>query len=263
MTLTLTPDPAPTAGPPSVLVEVASGGGNLTSVIVRRDGQLLSQKPEPGSPSAAVRDYQTRYGNPVTYTVEWVTSGAVQRESAVTVVDSVDAWLIQPRQPGFSFKLSAGAVGAGLVTLGARTNETRSTLHQTIGNPLGIVVTIGDRGSDQREITVGTTSKEERDALDNCLRSETPLLIRIPASWDLDLTEAYYRVETVTKTPLVEIAGEWRSWWTLPIKQVRAPRVIVQVLWTEADLIASYETEQDLINAYDTEYDLIINRPRS
>jgi hypothetical protein len=261
MPITVTANPDPLNGPPSVLVEVSSGGANLTSVFVRRNGVPLVEQPPTGSPSAGVFDYQSEYGVPVTYSVQWAAGGDVIHESAVTTLDSPNGWLVHPRTPAFSFPLSAKYPQAGVVTVGERTNAARSTLHETIGNPLGIVVTVGSRGSDERTLTVGTVSKEERDNLDACLRDETPLLVRFPASWGVDFAEGFYRFGDITKTQLVEIAGDWVNRWSFPIKQVRPPRIIVQTLWTLQDVIDTYATLQDVINVYPTLYDEILNRP--
>ena len=251
-------------GTPRVLIEVDSGDGTpITSVVVRRDGVPLLEQPIISGPDGYTYDYIPPYGVPVTYSAIITTATETTTSSSTVTVDSQDGYMINPRKPAFSFRLSADHRRAGVVTLGERVNPARAVEHESIGNNEAIVVTMGSRGADQRTITVGTVSRNDRDTLDQCLSDETPLMVRFPAAWDMDFREAFYKFGDSTKAPLVEIAGNWINRWSFPIKQVRAPKIVVQAVWTLQDVIDNYLTLQDVIDAYPTLYAEILNDPRS
>lgn len=227
-TMTLTAEPANL--PPRVKIVVATGtAATITGLVLRRDGQSVRQLPDLGFTSVVVYDYEASYGVPVTYTAQVTTTVGVESLSASVTMTVDSAWLIHPRQPTISVPVGSGSDGAFLVSVGEATSESQAARHRVIGAGRDVVMSYGRRtDTAYPEFSIMTTTDGEAAAVADLLRDETPILVRIPASWDANFIDGFYAVENWAAAPVVDRSGNWLVRWSLPLSPAVAPKVIVQ-----------------------------------
>lgn len=227
-TITLTAEPSNL--PPRVEIVIATGSAaTITALDLRRDGVAVRTLPDLGLSTVVIYDYESSYGVPVTYTAEvTTTSGAESLSASVTVaVDKL--WLIHPRQPTISVPVGLTAGATFLTSIGLGTSTVQAARHRVIGAGRDVVMSYGRRNDTAYpEFSIMTTTEGEAAAVADLLRDETPILVRIPASWDANFIEGFYAVENWTSAPVVDRSGNWLVRWSLPLSPAVAPKVIVQ-----------------------------------
>lgn len=257
-TLTLVADPTHT--PPRVIVTVASGSAaTFTAVDVRREGEMLRGTVPLGLNTYVVDDFEASYGVATSYTVTFTlstgTSGSV---SESVTLSPARAWLIHPRTPDLSVSFTDGSDGAGIVQIGDTQSDSQASRHRVLSASRDVVMSFGTRSDPSySSFQVATTTAAESSALESLLKDETPVLLRIPASWGLDFKEGFYSVLNWTAAPLLNLAGTWLKRWTLPLAPANAPRVIVQAQNTYADglLLGTYADDLAINKTY---YDRLV-----
>lgn len=258
----LTVIPQPENIPPRVLLELNSGGSPFAEAQIRRDGELIRQKPVIGTDTIAVYDYEAPFGRAITYSI----SGTLEDESSFseslgTLLDVKIGWMIHPRQPSLSYPLPDLSVSrGGLLQLGETTNTAQATEFNPIGSELPIVVISGSRQADNRIISIVTVTKSEKRALTTLLRNEVPLVFRFPTSWDMEFEEGFYKIGDVRRSPYIDERGEWLLRWDLPIQKVRPVVSTLQAQHTWQDILDDNEVWGSLLLKYSSWYDLLLDR---
>lgn len=246
--------------PPRVVITLSSGSAaTFTDVDIRRDGEMLRAPSVLGMPSYVLNDYEAPYGIATSYTVTWLLSNGTSGTISQSVTLSpTKAWMIHPRTPDLSFVLTDGAEAAGIVQIGGGQSPSQASRHRVLGASRDVVMSFGARSAvSYPNFQVATTTEAEAIALEALLMDETPMLLRIPASWGVDFKQGFYAVGDWNAEPLLNQAGTWLKYWTLPLTPAIAPKVLVQPQNTYADGLLLGTYADDLaINA--TYYDRLV-----
>jgi hypothetical protein len=208
------------------------------------------------------------YGTAVEYgsEIEQVTvfappsAESVEEESDPVTLESDRAWLIHPSSTDLSFPLErASASAAGIVSVDDVVNDSVASLHPILGARSSVAVSAGPRRDDVTGMTVATTSAAERAALRALLFSDFPILVQIPADWDVDFNCGFYSVGRTTERRPVQVGSEpWRE-THLPLTRVQAPVADVVATWTYTDVLLEFSTYTGLKDTFETYADLTTN----
>lgn len=257
-TMTLTAEPGNL--PPLVNIVVATGtAATITALDLRRDGVAVRQVPDLGLTSVVIYDYEPSYGVPVTYTAQVTTTVGVESLSASVTVNVDSAWLVHPRQPTLSVPVGSDGGSTFLVTVGEATSDSQAARHRVIGAGRDVVMSYGRRSDvSYPEFSLMTTTEGEASAVAELLRDETPILVRMPASWDANFVEGFYAVEGWAALPVVDRAGNWWVQWSLPLTPAVAPRVIAQTENSYAAGLLLFDSYGESLASQPTYYDRLI-----
>jgi hypothetical protein len=194
-------------------------------------------------------------------TVQEIVPGDVEtiaETSAPVNLNPADAWLIAPQSPALSIHLSnSNQQAAGISTIGPLSNATNTTVHRILGTSTPITTTTGNRQDDTLSATVYTHTSNERQALKALLAPDTPVLVNVPPSWDLDLAYGFYQVGDVTETRPYTLGGVPMRDFELPLTRVRSPEVDVENPgWSYAQVATVWATYTEVLTNYATYADL-------
>lgn len=181
--------------------------------------------------------------------------------SAAVNLDPADAWLVAPQAPALSFALSnSNQQAAGIRELGSIGNASNTTIHRILGTSTPVTTTTGNRQADELSATVYTHTSEERQALRALLNPDTPILVNVPASWDLDFEYGFYQVGDVTESRLYTLGGVPMRDFVLPLTKVRSPEVDVENPgWSYAQLATTWASYTEVLTNYLTYADLAVD----
>jgi len=184
-------------------------------------------------------------------------NGIAETSSPVNL-NPADAWLIAPQAPALSVPLSnSNQQAAGIRELGPVGNSTNTTVHRILGTSTPVTTTTGNRQADTLTATLYTHTSQERQDLRALLAPDTPILINVPSSWDLDLAYGFYQAGDVSESRPYTRGGVPMRDHTIPLTQVRSPEVDVEnpgwsytqvaTVWaTYTEVLANYATYADL-----------------
>lgn len=161
-----------------------------------------------------------------------------------------EAWLIHPSKPSLSVPIGEDN-GNGFVADGAMVMPATATTHHPLGEDLGITVVNGPRWGDQGSVVFHTQDADGRKAMRALLRDQTPILIRVPPSWDIDFDDGFYAVRDVRVSRLEQMPGFVVRQFELPIERVLAPSVNVESSWTYAALALAFASYDAVALAYE------------
>lgn len=255
MTINATPFAA--EAPPRVLIELTTGSAaTFTSIKLYRDSVLVRTQPSVGSATASATDYFAPFGKTVTYRA--VTNVGTFTAQVVLNVDR--AWLIHASQQSFSLPLGkGGAPVASIKAIGDVSTPSSATRHQVLGSSLPVTKRTGARAAGTRTITLQSFTDVEASNISQLLNDDSPILIRLPASWPVRFTEGWYAVGDFSELLPFDHPGYYYREWELPVQQVVEPKLIVRQLWSWATLAASDLTWDSLPDSFDSWYDLTVN----
>lgn len=164
------------------------------------------------------------------------------------------AWLIHATTPALSVKIDTGEGNAatplfvGEVTSQqfTRTASGRSVL-EIEGSDLPVVVTTGPRRRPDRTLQIVAEDFDARDDVLAALDSNDPVLLRSPASWDLDMPEGWFSVGDVNveRRDLPNLPSGKETTLTLPLTPVRTPVIETSFGRTYADDVVAGGTYGD------------------
>lgn len=185
------------------------------------------------------------------------TTDIAETSSAVNL-NPTDAWLIAPQAPALSVPLSnSDQQAAGIRELNAVNNGSNTTIHRILATPTPITTTTGNRQSDTLGMTLYTHTSDERQAVRALLAPDTPILINVPTSWDLDLAYGFYQVGDVSESRPYTLGGVPMRDFTLPLTRVRSPEVDVENPgWSYAQVATVWATYTEVLGGYSTYADL-------
>jgi hypothetical protein len=194
-------------------------------------------------------------------TISEVAPGDVEtiaETSAPVNLNPADAWMIAPQSPALSIPLSnSNQQAAGIRTIGPLSNATNTTVHRILGTSTPITTTTGNRQDDTLSATLYTHTSNERQALKALLAPDTPVLVNVPPSWDLDLAYGFYQVGDVTETRPYTLGGVPMRDFELPLTRVRSPEVDVENPgWSYAQVATVWATYTEVLTNYATYADL-------
>jgi len=178
--------------------------------------------------------------------------------SSAVNLNPADAWLIAPQAPALSVPLSnSDQQATGIRELNAVNNGSNTTIHRILATPTPITTTTGNRQSDTLGMTLYTHTSDERQAVRALLAPDTPILINVPTSWDLDLAYGFYQVGDVSESRPYTLGGVPMRDFTLPLTQVRSPEVDVENPgWSYAQVATVWATYTAVLGGYSTYADL-------
>lgn len=182
--------------------------------------------------------------------------------SLPVMLSPANAWLVAPQAPALSFPLSnTDQQAAGIRTLGPIRSATNTTVHRILGTDTPVTTTTGNRQSDELSATLYTHTSLERQALRALLAPDTPILINVPPSWDLELAYGFYQVGDVLESRPYTLAGIPMRDFDLPLTAVRSPEVDVENPgWSYAQLATTWPTYTDVLANYTTYADLLVDQ---
>lgn len=186
------------------------------------------------------------------------------QESAEVTLDAAEGWLVHPSSPAKSVPMSYDDLEqTTLANIGPALHRSTSINHRILGEPKAIAVSTGPRAAPSTTLLVGTETADQRRAVQALLADSVPVLVRFPASWELDFDEGYYSVGDVNYDRAVQLYGLPARYITLPLDAVEAPIVSVEgVGWTWAAIAAEFDTWEALSAAFATWADVLSNSRR-
>jgi len=168
------------------------------------------------------------------------------------------AWLIHPTTPNLSVKIDTGPDGVeGDVYITEQTSQSLTSpasgrnVLEIEGSDLPVVVTSGPRRIPDRTLQLFTADFDARDLVLAPLKSNDPVLLRSPSSWDLDLPEGWFSVGDVTieRRDLPTLDRGQESTITLLLTPVRTPVIEASFGRTYADDVIAGGTYGDAVNS--------------
>ena len=268
MSVTVTPIDTGSAAPRFSVAVSSSSGAAITAVSLTRTAQgvteYVRQQPAPGPSPRLVNDYAMPWATPVVYTATVTTAAGTETFSSPTaVIDPQKPWLIHPTTPALSRVLDSGTFQQmGVVSIGAVTRPATTTAHDIIGSEFRVITKSGPRAASRTQLEVATVTADEQQALLAMTRDQTPLLIRMPGSWQWDWEDGYYDVGQIDVNRFFQYGPERRRVFTLPLERVEAPAGGLQAERTCADVLAAFSTCSDVSAAYATSTDLLTDTRR-
>lgn len=255
MSITATPFPA--EAPPRVLIELATGSTAVfSSIALYRDSVLLRTQPLVGGTTAVASDYFCPFQRTVTYTA--VTNVGTFTETVFLDVDR--AWFIHASQPTFSVPLGKGdSAVASIRAIGDVSTPSSAAVHVVMGSSLVVTKRTGARITGTRSIRLQSFTSIEAANIAQLLNDDSPILIRLPASWGVRFTEGWYSIGTFDEQLPFDQPKMFYREWVLPAQQAVEPKLIVSEVWSWDALAASNLTWDTLPDAYLTWYDLTVN----
>lgn len=259
----------PDASPPRIAIAVSSPDGSpITAVTLARtvhgSSEPVRVQPASGPSPRLVNEYEAEWGTPVVFTAT-VTSGAGTQAltSAPVVLDPSLPWLIHPTTPALSRALDAGSFAAmGVVSQGAVSRPSTTTAHDVIGSKYRTVTKTGPRAASRTSLSVATVTADEQQAMWALVEDQTPLLIRVPSSWEWDWEDGYYDVGQVDAERTYQYGPERRRVFQLPLERVEAPAGTQQAERTCADVLVAFASITAMVAAYATCTDLLTDTRR-
>jgi hypothetical protein len=239
-TLTRTYQPATT--PPSVRIDIhQTDTPAVSSVTVNRidpDGVTRPVRTTDGNPvpisatNGSITDYETPYGQTVTYTLS---SGTVTPVTAL--LDSALPWLTHVGIPSRSVTLS--------LRKGSNDSEDWK-IEQGVFSPLNrtrpLIITGGARQAPASSLIVQITTPAAKSALQQLLADGSPLLLNVSPTLGLGIDTAYVAVGNVRQARPSDIGTDpWRD-FVLEYQVVDRPAGGARAPVTWADVAAKYAT---------------------
>lgn len=182
-------------------------------------------------------------------------------------LDVDEAWLIHPIFPDLSISIDANrrrweGLSIEQVSASQITRAAQSTVIRTIGRERAVVVTNGNRAAGEWILKLFAPRLVDRDSVDAITRDQSPLLLRMPPSFEWDIPDDWYSVGNTDDDRVLRRAGQfiYRE-YTLPLTPVDPPPLVQGAEWTWADVVATYATWADVLAAYPTWLDLVVGPP--
>lgn len=258
-TLTATAEPANM--PPRVLLNLSFA--DLTpdpteATILRNDpdGRTRAVRlAEPASLTAGAwqgYDYESPFGQAVTYTASSVSPAGTATSAAVTL-SVTQAWLRHPGVPSLSVALPL------VSSIAPRSRGTSRAVFTPLGRSDPVVVTSRARPSVQSEIVLYLDDENTLAAMWALVDDELVLLLDVPPSKDWGLTHEYISVGDVTESRPFRFLGMSDRLLSLPYLVVDRPAGGLQAQFTYADVLADHATYADVKSRYTTYSDLLAN----
>lgn len=245
---------------PKIQVTIGSPDGTAISSITlyRVVGTTLTLtrvQPSSGASTAYIEDFEMPWDVPVAYrSVMTYNAGYhdVNTSLATTVVPST-AWAIHPLAPSLSFPLDAGSFAvAGVTEHGDTAWAATRTLHDVLDSPYPVPVRVGSgaRKASATSLRVSTRTAAEAGALRAALNDQTPLLIRVPGSFQWDWEAGYYDVGDVTAGRVLQFGPLEDRVFTLPLQRVAEPVGTQQANWSYPQLTTDFADYPSLTAAF-------------
>lgn len=186
---------------------------------------------------------------------------AIAETSAAVNLNPADAWLIAPQAPALSVPLSnSNQQAAGIRELNPVNNASNTTIHRILGTSTPVTTTTGNRQADTLGATIYTHTSDERVALRALLAPDTPILINVPASWELDLAYGFYQVGDTTESRPYTLGGIPMRDFNFPLTRVRSPDVDVENPgWSYAQVATTWAAYTEVLANYTTYADLAVD----
>lgn len=194
-------------------------------------------------------DYESPLDAPVSYIATPTTDFTDVRaqSNTVTVPSNGKVWLKDPGQPSLNMIIQPGNGG-----IPSQSYDIPQGVFNVIGARRPVVVTSA-RFDATEELTVGTFSSAERQALLNILSSGNTLLLQGPAGWDIGSQYVAIGQATVARVDNAPAYIPDRI-FTLPITIVDRPVGVAAAgagnTW--GDAVNTYATWKDLLKAKST-----------
>jgi hypothetical protein len=265
--ITATAEPANL--PPRVLVSIdfTSLTPDPTEATVMRndpDGrQRAVRLAEPAALAAGLwqgYDYESPFGQAVTYEATSVTPAGAVTSSSVTLNVTVP-WLRHPGIPTLSVPVPTDSFRKD--SLASRARATSRAVFTPLGRETPIVVTSGVRSTPQTDMTLRTDTDAERDALWALLATEAVVLLDIPPGLSWGVTHEFISVGDVVESRVADWGSHASRWFSLPYLVVDRPAGGLQAQFTYADVLADHATYALVRSRYNTYSDLLANNRNS
>jgi len=253
----ITATPFPMETPPRVLIELESDTGEVfESIRLYRDNQLVRTQPSTGGLTASAVDYFMAVQKETVYRA--VTDQGVF--TTTVLMASPNALLIHASQPTFTVEVGKDRTSTTtFLAIGDVTSSSAATLHRPIGSAVSIAKRSGPRPLGSRAVLLQTFTADQAIALDRILADDTPILFRMPGSWQVRFTDGWYQVTGYNEALPFDMPAEYYREWSLTLEPVAEPKLIVNEIWSWEALRDSGETWESLPLVWDTWVDLRIN----
>lgn len=242
---------------PGVLITISTSDASLmTAITLERTANGVTTQtrvqPATGLASTILQDYEADWFTPVVYTATVTHSGTTETVTSATIsVEPAGAWAIHPTRPWLSVEIDrrdAGQIGIGTVSGFSR--PASSSEHLPVGARFPVVTTVGPRQSSRGTMTVTTMTAAEFQAILTLLDDQTPLLIRVPASWGMDWEDGFYAVADLSWDRPSPYGGDPTRLFTLPLTRVASPAGEQESTWDYPSLDAAFADYPSLTDAY-------------
>lgn len=176
--------------------------------------------------------------------------------SATTTLDSPCAWLVHP-VVSMSVCIDAYRWRDDALNLQGTSAKTfsrpaRMSRFDPPGRSRAVFFRHGPRQISEWEMTLFAPTADSLDALDAALLGQSPMLLRIPPSWRLDLPDDWYHVGDFSAERVVDALQHHHRRVTLALTPTEAPPQIVTRPWTWADVAEQFETWADVADEFET-----------
>jgi len=254
--------PEPDSSPPRVRLYVDTGSDDVTirEMTITRDGQPIRAEVPVGGRRLVTFDYEAPYGVPLTYEVEGVALDAPVEApfsmTAMTTLDSPCAWLVHP-VVSMSVCIDAYRWRDDALNLQGTSAKTfsrpaRMSRFDPPGRSRAVFFRHGPRQISEWEMTLFAPTADSLDALDAALRGQSPMLLRIPPSWRLDLPDDWYQIGDTSAERATDVLRYHERRVTLGMTPTIAPPLVAAMPWTYADVADAFETYADLVVEYES-----------
>ncbi len=259
---TLTAAPEPGNSPPRVLLtldmsDVSPVPASATVSRLDPDGRTRAVRlAEPAKLTGGQwtgYDYETPFGQPVTYTA---VAGSTSVAGAPVTLDVSTVWLRHPGVPSLSMPLPRQAPS----TLATRRRASTRGVFRPLGRSTPLVVTEGTRQAPETALVVKTSSLDEMRRLWDLLADESVLLLTLPAGLGWGVTHEYISVGDVEESRVAGWGGYEPRVFMLPYTVVDRPAGGLQSQWTWGDVLARFASWSEVLAFYPSWQDVLTNR---
>lgn len=241
MTLTATVDITTV---PTVHLTIGSpDGSNITAITLTRVSggrtELTRIQPYTGIPTLFIDDVEAPWDTPVTYSaaITYAAGTTTTLTSGEVTVSPGFPWAIHPTLPNVSMRLDSGTFDAmGIISIDQLSQAAKATRHDIINSPYPVITRVGPRASIAGTMTIATVTTDEEKGLRSLLYDETPILIRIPASWGWNWENGFYAIGDLGLARFAQYGPEQRRTFTVPFQRVQPPVGDIQDSWGYPDL---------------------------
>jgi hypothetical protein len=180
--------------------------------------------------------------------------------SATAKLELDEAWLIHPTFPSLSCSIDPGqhrfrdnGINVDATSKASKSRAARATRHQLVGRRRDVVISSGPRAAAEWELRLRTRRLADRDAVEDLVDDQSPLLLRSPPSWPWDLPDGWYSVGDYSEErPRANRLDAPDRLLTLPLTPVDPPAARLGSVWTYATDKLQNPTYGDSLNAFPT-----------
>jgi len=185
----------------------------------------------------------------------------VDQSSTPTTLSPVSAWMVHPSNPGLSMPISGDEINLPSIRgIGDISNGSAATEHHILGQSTPITTVSGPRFSNKLTVVLATKTRAQELSMNALLRDGSPLLVRVPTTFDIGFDEGFYSVGDVGRARQAQKPGNtWRD-FTLPLTGVQSPIAsVTNSGWSWAGLAGAFPTWAQVAAAFATWSDVSTN----